>query len=834
MSLLRRIPNKDPKGKNSASDYDEDIFSDSDFDLEDLPTVDELTETDSLTDSTAAKQTESSGFRIAEILKGTLRLIGTLTKNTLEFLSARGRLLLMMGVYAGLVLLLGWFLYSVRDIVGLPGIVAILVVIGVIVYSIISVRRGRDLIEERLGRYESDYDSFSYIWEEESDTGQVQQKNLSLLIDEALRDAEWPWWYPGKRAKQRLNQAGLNVTLGEYFAIHVIFVWIGVLISISILPRTIMAVPIFGAFAYIIPDIVVARIARNRLRLFDTQFPYALALWSGGLKSGFSVIQSIEALAKSTLNPVAPEFQRVIIDLRLGNTLEEALDNLQKRIPSHYLNLAIDAVQVHLQDGSPLDETLSSVNNHVQRLQQIRSRNGNLVYLHDLLFPLVVAIVFVQSYLLEKYFAALWGNATSTAVFIAAFALITVTMLVGGETGKKLRRLEKQYDLVRYRDPATNAVVQVVRIISFLLFGYYHLMNPSLINVLWAWFMFLSLETAYVSLSILALLVGMGTQIQWQFQLDHIMQSIQRGISPSIDEIVIGGIVVVVVGIVVATLQYYRDYLGRDPIQERMALFGEIDETVSLREIELSLSFFDRSLIPLLAPIGRFVSRFTPVAQVEFLQAKIRQASLNTSPETIILERIFLTGVFSFSVFYALSTVAHLDAPWVVLCMLIAAVGGNMIPLLYLNQRIQKRRSLVEQEIPDLILLLDIRMKGRMTTLGVFEAVFERWDMILGTALGKVVGMVQLGMPLEQALNQVAADFNNPELSYLGAGILKFQKNNDGLLTFISGLREQVYQKRETEIQERTRRYRLWHNFACRYLLWVGLSLWFLSPLISG
>jgi hypothetical protein len=62
------------------------------------------------------------------------------------------------------------------------------------------------------------------------------------------------------------------------------------------------------------------------------------------------------------------------------------------------------------------------------------------------------------------------------------------------------------------------------------------------------------------------------------------------------------GILIIVVLVVIAGLVYIgmRDDRSRDPLQERLAQFGERELPDSLEEIELSLPFRDRVLIPVL------------------------------------------------------------------------------------------------------------------------------------------------------------------------------------------------------------------------------------------
>jgi len=70
---------------------------------------------------------------------------------------------------------------------------------------------------------------------------------------------------------------------------------------------------------------------------------------------------------------------------------------------------------------------------------------------------------------------------------------------------------------------------------------------------------------------------------------------------------VIVAIVLVIVGM--------RAPEARDPIQARLAEFGDRDEPMTLEEIELSQGFYDRIVLPFFNRVGKISQRFTPSAR---------------------------------------------------------------------------------------------------------------------------------------------------------------------------------------------------------------------------
>src|SRR5688572_11103594 len=75
-----------------------------------------------------------------------------------------------------------------------------------------------------------------------------------------------------------------------------------------------------------------------------------------------------------------------------------------------------------------------------------------------------------------------------------------------------------------------------------------------------------------------------------------------------------------------------KDDRGRDPLQERLAAYGEREMPTSLQEIELSLSFKDRVLLPIARSLANLTVKFTPEKQLEDARRQIDLAGMTMAP----------------------------------------------------------------------------------------------------------------------------------------------------------------------------------------------------------
>ncbi|MDZ4767816.1 MAG: type II secretion system F family protein [Chloroflexota bacterium] len=237
--------------------------------------------------------------------------------------------------------------------------------LGVIIYGIISVRGTKDIIEERLGRYDEQNASFLQL---DEIVGESPDENASK--DNALRDrldnifAERTF---GKRWRQQLSRADLKLTVSEYAALHVVttfgFFGAGYFIVFGgQLPPALLAAFI-GFFA---PRIYVSRLTSTRLIRFENQLPDTLGLWVNALRSGYSVLQSMEAIARDAPEPTATEFKRVVQEVQIGIDMEDGLEHLLNRVESEDLDLVITAVNIQREVGGNLAEILDVISHTIR------------------------------------------------------------------------------------------------------------------------------------------------------------------------------------------------------------------------------------------------------------------------------------------------------------------------------------------------------------------------------------------------------------------------------------------------------------------------------------
>src|SRR5690606_19439772 len=120
------------------------------------------------------------------------------------------------------------------------------------------------------------------------------------------------------------------------------------------------------------PRMYIGYAANKRLRTFEGQLSDTLNLWVNALRSGYSVLQGMEAIATELPPPISREFERVVQEVRLGLSLEQALANMLRRVPSEDLDLIITAVSIQREVGGNLAEILDVISHTIRERVRIK------------------------------------------------------------------------------------------------------------------------------------------------------------------------------------------------------------------------------------------------------------------------------------------------------------------------------------------------------------------------------------------------------------------------------------------------------------------------------
>jgi tight adherence protein B len=255
---------------------------------------------------------------------------------------------------------------------------------------------------------------------------------LYFLLGYRNQKREWKQkvseWYPEQKRKSSLSimgdrfdkseaaqplalkLQGSNIALlpSEYIGVHILgaLVLFVLLFNIFKLPGNIALL--------LIPAILFAShfllfyLRKNKYEeRFNAQLADICRLLGNGARSGLTINQGIEMVAREVGAPAGEEFKRIANELKLGVPLETALRSMQKRNKSREFQLFIATILIQKKTGGNLAATLESMSHTLEDRkvlnQTIKTMTSEQRYISIIVPAMPIFIVLMMNNIIEGF-----------------------------------------------------------------------------------------------------------------------------------------------------------------------------------------------------------------------------------------------------------------------------------------------------------------------------------------------------------------------------------------------------------------------------------------------
>jgi Flp pilus assembly protein TadB len=131
--------------------------------------------------------------------------------------------------------------------------------------------------------------------------------------------------------------------------------------AVSIVTGNVIIGVLVGALAgWLSMRMLLSFLIRRRRGAFAEQLPDLLQLLASSLRSGFSLLQALDAVVRETGQPAGGEFARALAEARLGADLEDCLATIADRMGSDDLRWTVMAIRIQRGIGGNLAEVLTT------------------------------------------------------------------------------------------------------------------------------------------------------------------------------------------------------------------------------------------------------------------------------------------------------------------------------------------------------------------------------------------------------------------------------------------------------------------------------------------
>ena len=176
--------------------------------------------------------------------------------------------------------------------------------------------------------------------------------------------------------RDALARADLKMTVGEWVLVRIAsaagFSVLGLLMGRFSLAVAIVLGIVTAGVGWMVPHFYLKFRATRRQHAFNGQLGDTISLMANSLRAGYSLLQTLDLVAKEGPSPIADEFRRVVREVGLGIGPHQALDNLYRRVPSEDLDLLITAIKIQSEVGGNLGEILDVIGETIRERVRIK------------------------------------------------------------------------------------------------------------------------------------------------------------------------------------------------------------------------------------------------------------------------------------------------------------------------------------------------------------------------------------------------------------------------------------------------------------------------------
>lgn len=198
---------------------------------------------------------------------------------------------------------------------------------------------------------------------------------------------------------------------------------LGVFSYLVINPLVAIGATIFGFF---LPMMLVKHYRVRRIKRFNAQLVDALQAMANAFKAGLTFQQSVEQIARDSYPPLQQEFGLFVKEAKLGVPLEEALNNMARRVGSDDLDLVATATNISRQLGGNMAEMYETLSGTIRERFRLEGKidaltaQGKLQGWVVAAMPLVLGVVlnYMRPDLMQPMLDHIFGYILVAAIMV--------------------------------------------------------------------------------------------------------------------------------------------------------------------------------------------------------------------------------------------------------------------------------------------------------------------------------------------------------------------------------------------------------------------------------
>ena len=238
-------------------------------------------------------------------------------------------------------------------------------------------------------------------------------------------------------------------------------------------------------------------------------------------------------------------------------------------------------------------------------------------------------------------------------------------------------------------------------------------------------------------------------------------------------------------------------------VRQRLSVYGGEAQPLSLEEVELQRPFSERFLRPSIERLGSLLSRSTPQKARQDLMNRLELAGRpgNLTPEDFAAVRLVAAAVMA-----AVGLLIGLllaNPIYLAIAMVVGAIFGYYLPVLWLKQKVDARRSEIQKGLPDAMDLLVIAVDAGLGFDAALARVTDKYKNALSDEFAKVLREVSLGRPRLEAMDEMGRSSGVEDLHNFIQAIIQSEQFGTGIGKILRIQADEMRRKRRQRAQEK-------------------------------
>lgn len=202
--------------------------------------------------------------------------------------------------------------------------------------------------------------------------------------------------------------------------------------------KLLMILAFSASTAFGIPLLVLSRMADNRRKKVESQFPVALDVFVRGLRAGHPVASALDLLTKEMSDPIGSEFGIVTDEISYGAEIRDSLQSMADRWALPDMQMFVVCLAVQNETGGNLAEILQNLSGVIRErasmYMKVRalSSEGRMT---ALILTALPVLSFVALFLVNPSF---YLDVSSDPAFMPGFLSLIILYFIGFFTIRRM------------------------------------------------------------------------------------------------------------------------------------------------------------------------------------------------------------------------------------------------------------------------------------------------------------------------------------------------------------------------------------------------------------